>query len=495
MKRSSRHSVDTQTLQFSVFSGGLNLRSAAENIEDNQLSDCANMTYSTQPGRLRTREGIGAPVCAFEDNVDGMCWYKGSLVVVCGRQIYVVTTAGVKALLGEASSTLVPSFVEFGEDLFIATGGKIQKFDGSVLSTVDDSPAHTVGLYARAGRVFCWERNSDTIRGSAVGNASIWTVPDSSVDSDPVDVQIGYKVAGNIVACVPLMNEVIVFKQDCVLRLGGEYPDWEVKEISRDEAIANSHSAVEVAGFLYYVERSKGARLLQSTEGYNEVAPGETLIDVNPWIRMNMDAASCRVWHLPARNIILLGAGNSVALPSYYEFGLRSMPTLKWTFYGVLHDVVEVDRDHLYLAIGTNIHDMNLENVFDWTPTEGQIVPMSDFTTKTYLPLTDYLVKRVMVAGSALSDLADEEPVEISLGGEHILDMQFTRQDAPFVYEVSKEVFSNDNDLFSAYWQETIFEMHNPVRLDDIQLHIDGSRCPFELSKITVELVQIGVNT
>ena len=58
MRRTTR-STEVTTLDFSNFSGGLNLITAPENIEQNELAECIKMTYSSQPGRWRTRDGSG----------------------------------------------------------------------------------------------------------------------------------------------------------------------------------------------------------------------------------------------------------------------------------------------------------------------------------------------------------------------------------------------------------------------------------------------------
>ena len=84
MRRASKHAVERTVLDFSDFSGGLNLRTAPENIAQNELAECRNMTYSSQPGRLRTRAGVGLPLHTFGAPIDALFWDSGALLTAAG---------------------------------------------------------------------------------------------------------------------------------------------------------------------------------------------------------------------------------------------------------------------------------------------------------------------------------------------------------------------------------------------------------------------------
>ena len=81
MRKITQHSVETRTAAFSAFSGGLNLRQPPENIAENELSQCLNMTFSDTTGRLRTRPGLGPAIHGFGAAVTGLKWYASGLMI------------------------------------------------------------------------------------------------------------------------------------------------------------------------------------------------------------------------------------------------------------------------------------------------------------------------------------------------------------------------------------------------------------------------------
>lgn len=495
MKRASRHRSDTQILEFSDFSGGVNIRTAPENIALNELADCVNMTYSTAPGRLRTRQGTGEPIHDFGSPISGMYWYDGGLVVAAGGSLYYHTTSETR-LLGTLTGSLAPSWAEFGGDLYVASGGKIQLFAHAthVLTAVEDSPAAAIGVYARAGRLFCWQSDSDALRGSAVGDASRWTIPPSATDADPVETQIGYKVAGNIVCCIPSLTDVIVFKTHAAFRLVGEYPQWTIKEISRDEVLSNGHSAVNIGGYLFYIESSKGVRLLQGTQGYEEIMPADALQKVNPWIRDHLDASKCRLWHLQARNILLVAPGAETILPAYYEFGLSSMPVLKWEFPTPVTDVVEPDHDSLFLAMGNCIYDFSGASSSDYDPATATLSFVHcRFSSKRLVGFSEYLLKRIGVTTNMLRRVISQDTLTINCSGRRLLPIVFYSDESAPVYGNITPVYGNDTPIGNVYKEKQDFTKHNMFRTRALQIQFESTGAPFELSRFAIEYVPVGV--
>lgn len=504
MRRASKHAVEGTILDFSNFSGGLNLRMAPEDIAQNELAECKNMTYSSQPGRLRTRSGVGLPLHTFGAPIDAMYWHSGELLVAAGGTLYkytpsaVASAPGAVSQVGTLSGSIRPQFCVFGTEVFVASGGKLQKYDGSALTTVTDSPEHVAGLYARAGRLFCFETDSDVLRGSAVGDASRWTIPSSATDADPCETQIGYKVAGNIVAAVPSLTNVIFFKDRATFRLVGEYPEWKIVEISRDEEIANRDTAANVAGYLFYLEKSKGMRLLQGTDGYEEIAPGDALMRVNPWLRDKMIDTWARVWNLRGRNILLVSAGKNTLLPVYYEYGITSMPALMWEFYGDVRDVAEPDRDNLYIAIGANLHDFSGRTSEDYNSAAGShLSPVScSFSTKKIIGASEFLTKRLGISVNSLNSLMNavsDEPLRISVAGVPLMNVVFEVDESPYIYDDTRFIYDNEDYVWGGLQNYQDFYTHNVLRSKYVQVCFESSGVPFQLTRFTLETVPVGV--
>ena len=110
--RRSLATVEPSVLDFSNFPGGLNLRDDPENIADNELAACVNMTYSSAPGRLMTRAGLGEALAEFSSRVNGLCWFNGELLAASSRKLYRVSADPdvEDTLIGELTGTWRPYF-------------------------------------------------------------------------------------------------------------------------------------------------------------------------------------------------------------------------------------------------------------------------------------------------------------------------------------------------------------------------------------------------
>lgn len=498
--RRALSTVQPSLLDFSNFAGGLNLRLPPEQLSENELAECVNMTYSSAPGKLRTRAGIGEPLEEFGSRVYGMYWYKGMLLVsTVDKKLYSVATSSedVTTEIGSLTGGWRPYWCEYGGKLYIASHAKLQEFDGTTLTTISDSPDADV-VYARAGRLFCSYHGSDSIRGSAVGDPSTWTIPVNPTDSDPAEVQIGYKVAGAITAIVPALTDVVVFKEHGIFRLIGEYPDWSIKEVTRDESVANHHCAVGVAGFIYYIDDHKGLRILQGTQGYEEIAPAEALPNVNPWIRANFDHDHGGIWHLPARNILLVNPNDNSAedvLPCYYEFGFNAMPALMWHFPGAVQAIVEPDRELLYIAVGNGVYDFSGVSAYDPTGEEGALeLVKSRFSTKLFRGFSQYVVKRVSIrAESPVKQVLTTVPCHVNVNDVKYLDLLFNHDESPIVYGNNAAVCQNQGELVAEFFDVLDFAKHNLCRQNTVQFHFDNEGAPFELTRFAVEMYPVGV--
>ena len=472
-----------------------------ENIAQNELCECVNMTYSSEPGRLRTRAGIGEALATFPARVTGLCWYKDQLLAttIDGKLYHVWLNGETEApLIGDLTcANWRPYFCEYGGNLFIASHGVLQKYDGTTLTTISGAPNADV-VYARAGRLFCSYHGNDAIRGSAVGDPLSWTVPVSPTDADPVEVQIGYKAVGSIVAVVPGLTDVIVFKEHGIFRLIGEYPDWSIKEVSRDEAIANHHCTVAVSGYVYYLDNRKGLRLLQGTQGYEEITPAEALPKVNRWIRARMDHDFGGLWHLPARNIFVVNPNDSSGkeiMPCFYEFGQGEMPALIWKFPDVVHAIVEPDRDHLYIAVGNGVYDMSGVSAYDPSGEDGALeLVESSFTTKLFTGFNAYLVKRMTIrAGAFVPDIMTDEQLRVYINDVLYHGISFFSDESDYVYANMDAVYGNDNGLYVEFKDLADFAKHNLLRQNTVQVRFENKGTPFELTRFALEVVPVGV--
>lgn len=494
MARRATKSVGTEYVDFSDMSGGWNCRDTEENIAVNELADVTNMTYADARGRLRLRRGTGAALHTFVSNIDGMAWYNSKLCIVSGGKLWQWDDSGVGSMseIGTVTGTARPSFQEFGGELYIATGAKLQKFDGTALSTIEDSYEDTVGLFMRDGRLCCWRSNeefADYIYASYVGAPSTWAVPSGDrTDADPVEIQIGYKMAGKIVAVMPMLSDLIIFKKDLVMRLVGGLINTEgIYEVARNINITNQWSVANVGGSLFYIDRTKGAQLLEGVETYGDILPGDTLQKVNPYIRENIDEDNCRLWHLKMRNIIVFGIGDSHCVPAYYSFG-DGIPALKWEFADDVRDIVEPDRERLYIAVGKKLHSLTEEN------DEGKDGITHEWSTKRITGPSFFMLKRIALDAATDVALPSNIPVELYVNDSKYLEMIFGDASGTPVYGNTNAVLGNDAPAMAISKYRNDFTKHQTYRGRTLQFKFTCTACrPYTMSQFRVEIVPVGV--
>ena len=136
------------------FSGGLNTTSTVEGIAENQLADVLNMEVDHSTGCLKTVAGTKMLLTAenvFAAAYDGI---NHVLLVVLEDKTVHVTTLDGAALgdsLGKLTGELYPVCAAWEDELLLASGGKLQYYNGKTLVTLESPDAKSV--YIRAGRV------------------------------------------------------------------------------------------------------------------------------------------------------------------------------------------------------------------------------------------------------------------------------------------------------------------------------------------------------
>ena len=493
MARRATKSASTEYLDFSDLSGGWNCRDAEENIANNELADVTNMTYADAMGRLRLRKGTGAPLHTFSADIDGMVWYNSKLCVAAEGKLWEWNDVGAGSMseIGALSGTKRPSFQEFGGELFIATGAKIQKYDGSSLSTIEDSYEDTIGLFMRDGRLCCWRSApefADYIYASYAGDASTWTVPSDRTDADPVEIQIGYKMAGKIVAVVPMLSDLIIFKENLVMRLVGGLINTEgIYEVARNIDVTNQWCVANVGGTLYYIDKTRGAQLLEGVETYGDILPGETLQKVNPYLREHIDDADSRLWYLKMRGILVYGMGNNICIPAYLSFG-TGLPALKWEFDGEVRDIVEPDRERLYIAIGKKLFSLTEES------DEGSEGIAHGWKTRRVTGPSFFLLKRIALDASTDVEFPSNQPVRLYVNDVEYAQMAFGDTSGTAVYANNDPVLGNDSPALFTITYRNDFTKHQTFRGRGLQFRFEGDASrPYTFSLFRAEVVPVGV--
>lgn len=233
MRLASKHGENQQSILKGDFTGGLNTSMSAEDIAENQLADVLNMEVDHNNAKLRTVAGtidiLQTPeICAaIHDLINGVI-----LVVKTDRQVYLADFEGHISgkAIGKLTGELYPKSAAWESGVLIASGGKLQYFNGAGLVLLNSPPADDV--FVRAGRVVV--THGSTIRYSGVGDENNWR-EDSNVESASKFIEAGYKDGSKFIGVASLSNNILVIKANNICyRLVEEYPRWSVVEVAKN---------------------------------------------------------------------------------------------------------------------------------------------------------------------------------------------------------------------------------------------------------------------
>lgn len=492
MRKTSYHSSETRTASYSAFPGGLNLRLPPENIADGELSQARNVTFSDTTGRLKTRPGLGEAAAAFEDAIDAMFWHDGALFLAAGGYLYRYDLRDVTEC-GKLSGSGVPAFADFGDDLYIASGGALQRWasgpDGDVLSVVEGAPSRAAGVYSRAGRLFVWCDGSDSLYCSAVGDALDWAVPDASqadTDASPQEVQIGYKVAGSIISAVPLQRDVVVFKEEGIFRLSGEYPDWGVLELPRHERLCGAGAAVSASGALYYLEESGGLRAMRADDTYFELSALDALPRMNGWIRQNMRRRECFLAHIRAWNILLVGLGGTRAATVYLGLGTQGgYPALLWDFPAGITAVCE-GGGYVFAAVGKSVYFLSEKNFLD----AGAPISAS-FSTRREAGYDSFFLKGLYLNAGKEPRTPKRGPMSVKCSDTELISVTLGHDAGAEVYANDTLLYGCTDDVYCEPRERTEVRDRNVFRSREL-IFTFASASSFELAQFDARFVAVG---
>ena len=189
------------------FSGGLNTSTSVDGIAENQLARATNVEVDHATGKLKTVAGT-IDVLKFE-NLLGAAYddiNRKLLLFDADKKVYAFdfkanTTSDE---LGTLSGELYPICTSWEDGLLIASGGKLQYFNGAELVTLNSPTATSVCI--QAGRVLVTDTNNLYL--SSIGDETNW-IEDANIDSSAKFLEIGYKDGGELVCMVSLPSGVL----------------------------------------------------------------------------------------------------------------------------------------------------------------------------------------------------------------------------------------------------------------------------------------------
>lgn len=349
-----------QLVDFSDNTGGMNISLEQDKIAENECVDATNFQLNFNTGKFCTRPAIGTPIVNESEPITKL-WYDSATRMVyffvgknnAQKTIKSLDGSGVVKTLGKTTGTVNrPNCLNFGGNIFFATGRKLQAYlvtppqwltnyrnqlvtlDGSSTSQgkLCNSPNADL-LYYKSGRIICAASGDDTIYYSAVSDALSekaigieYDDPDDDSSAKYIS-NVGADDAGKFLSILPMSTDIVVFKTSGnVYTVSGEVNNWYIS------LVGTNSDAVDMGGILTFNNdiafiSTQGLRKLTNSATYGNYAAEEFGQKCNPEI---MDGISSP-WlaDLRDRRQLIISKNNHSAL---YVFHYNYGAFTKWTF-------------------------------------------------------------------------------------------------------------------------------------------------------------------
>ena len=390
MKLGTKHS-GVRIVPFVDFTGGLNHTLPPEALADNECVVLLNWEYDFSSGILKVRDGIGE-LASLGNNIDYLFYAKNLdiLLVSSNKKLYKYNFDGTFTELGDLSGNKIPVFAEWENKVLVASGGSLQVTDGFSLSEVSGSPICDF-VNVQYGRVVVSRQGSDYLYWSGIGDETNWNF--EGTDSDALQLEVGYKDGGNILAVKMLSKDIIVFKDNRrVYRVVGTYPNWVVYQVSEDSGLLSRLAAVEVGNSIIFMDRA-GVRSLNTVFEYGDVKVKDIGEKVNMWLR-ECDPASVRLWHVKPKGQVWIRIKDDEFV---YVFHYNNGAWVAFKFPKKCTAVTWI-KNTVYLALENTLYRM--DNTL--TDDDGKAIE-ARLITKRIHPNREFLLKRVKVFYQGIS--------------------------------------------------------------------------------------------
>lgn len=483
MRLGTKHQNQFQVVR-SDFSGGLNTSVSSDGIAENQLSIANNVEVDHSTGKLKTVSGT-IDLRQFENIFAAMYddINKKLLVVNENKEVFTfdLETKAVAGSFGTLNGSLYPISTNWEDGLLIASGGKLQYFNGKELLTISTSPTST-SVYVRAGRVLVTDETN--VYYSSVGDEESWS-SDSDDASSGIFVGAGYKDGGKLIAMVNLVSDVLLVKDNRrVYRLSGEYPDWQMSEVSRNIEVSGRRSICSLADSVFILGRSELQRI-QPTNFYGDMKPEDVATLVTKEVQ-NLPKDSL-LRYLPSLQQIWAINGTTALI-----FDLITNSWYKRKFNSPVVDVISIGGDILVVK-SDRVSKLAEGSFYDsgeslrWHWQGRRLISHYDYflkhTTVSFSPVNASIYQGRIFAGAVVVDLPDYKR-EVLNGRRR------------FAFSRGEPIFKNYEPIYDnpepIYTRTTIIaENRNVYRSKFLDIGGRGSAGGIIFNSVTLDLVEV----
>ena len=492
MSQLSTKSNGDRIISRGQFNGGLNTTTVPEMIGDNQLAECVNMDFNKSTGALQTSCGTitifkcpnGVTLTdTFYDKINNVF-----LAVDSNRNVYKTHLVDMDGTVqdfvkvGTLNGTLSPKAVMWEDGLLVASGGKLQYWNGKTYNTIETSPDVCNGVFVKNGRVWVWY--DYRLHCSGVGDEEMWDET-SSDDSSSKWLDVGYKEgeeAASIIGVTALSSDMIIIKADGkIYRLNGNYPNWNLLEVARNVHILNRNSYCAIQDGVFILSRNS-LFYLQTTQSYGDIEPQNVAVNITNLFN-DLSLEDTKMEFIPSINQIwITSRGGSVIV---YDLTFRAFLQREFK-----NKVVDIVGNYIsVLLVRSDKVTQLMQGIFVDEMYSNEANPINwRFTAKTYTSFYDYLLKRVRVTYVPFSENFDEANITMAKGkinmfvpeGKHI---------AENITDITVNIVDDDRFIFP---YETQFNTSRMVYRDrSFDMKASGTNAPLMMNRIDSDLVEV----
>lgn len=336
MKVSTGHRRRDLDIKFGSLVGGLNLSVPPHAIEDYELHEALNFHYEKDSGRLSTRPGLikqtSSPTPDFAIRTYP-CTIQGTryIIVSTNYKLYYYADGGYTEIgaLANQSGNAIPSFAQYKENLYIASGDNpLQKWDGTTL-TNGVTPHNCSIVIARGYRLYTNDDDDlDYVWVSQMGYDDKW-----GVSNNGFEFQAGWADGDKIIAMVPVGNDLAVVKgpnNKAVLVIKGLPPEMYVAEVVRGTGAVGEHALIPIPNDLLMLD-TDGVNSLAGVMEYGDLKVSPIGNPIGQALVREIDSTAFWV-NWPTQGITLAFPNNQSSLAYVLHYSLsESVPRWRWT--------------------------------------------------------------------------------------------------------------------------------------------------------------------
>ena len=356
------------TLAFGNATGGMNTALPSTQLADNEVQWLENYEYDYN--LLRTRGGLSAPIVTLDEDINNFYYDQVNgafLVYTTDRNIYHVRGETVK-LVGELNGDEDAVTCKFGNEFFIASGDKLQVYDGETFSVIEGSFLCD-NVFERNGRLVTTHRGDDNLYFSSVGDAKseVAWVDDSNDDSTSKWVEIGYKDDGDIITCKPLAQDLLIFKTNGrIYSLSGDYPQWVVQQVGERSMAEDRLRSIEVVGDSVAFITRAGIRDVSTVQSYGNFQLGEVGYKINNTLAQQIYEPTC--WNIITKRQLII-APNKMDMSTLFVYQYNMQAGYVLTFPYPIVDMADT-LSGVVVAMGKSLHRWS----FEFDTDNGEII-------------------------------------------------------------------------------------------------------------------------